>query len=81
MFLLQFAQIENEYDHVRGAFKGGAAERYIHWAGRMALAQKTGVPWMMCEQKDAPGEVVTLFYSYSFMYILFYLKKLWQSSF
>ncbi|CAO2815605.1 unnamed protein product [Amaranthus hypochondriacus] len=52
------SQIENEYDHVRGAFKGGAAERYIHWAGRMALAQKTGVPWMMCEQKDAPGEVI-----------------------
>ncbi|KAL2937121.1 Beta-galactosidase 14 [Bienertia sinuspersici] len=50
--------IENEYDHVRGAFREGAAERYIHWAGNMALSQKTGVPWIMCEQKDAPGEVI-----------------------
>ncbi|XP_056698961.1 beta-galactosidase 13 isoform X2 [Spinacia oleracea] len=52
------SQIENEYDHVRGAFRDGAAERYINWAGNMALGQKTGVPWIMCEQKDAPGEVI-----------------------
>ncbi|KAK9690766.1 hypothetical protein RND81_09G152900 [Saponaria officinalis] len=52
------SQIENEYDHVRGAFREGAAERYIKWAGNMAVAQGTGVPWIMCKQKDAPGEVI-----------------------
>ncbi|KAL9238396.1 hypothetical protein vseg_012824 [Gypsophila vaccaria] len=52
------SQIENEYDHVRGAFREGAAERYIKWAGNMASAQGTGVPWLMCKQKDAPGEVI-----------------------
>lgn len=59
---IALSQIENEYDHVRGAFRDGAAERYINWAGNMALGQKTGVPWIMCEQKDAPGEVVTFFF-------------------
>ncbi|XP_074312942.1 beta-galactosidase 13-like [Silene latifolia] len=52
------SQIENEYDHVRGAFRDGAAERYIKWAGNMAVAQETGVPWIMCKQKDAPGPVI-----------------------
>jgi len=53
-------QIENEYDHVREAFKEDA-ERYIQWAGQMALSQNTGVPWIMCKQKDAPGDVVNTF--------------------
>ncbi|KAL9244855.1 hypothetical protein vseg_018576 [Gypsophila vaccaria] len=52
------SQIENEYDHVRGAFRQGAAERYIKWAADMAVDQKTGVPWIMCKQKDAPGTVI-----------------------
>ncbi|KAK9690765.1 hypothetical protein RND81_09G152800 [Saponaria officinalis] len=51
------SQIENEYDHVREAFDEGA-ERYIKWAGNMAIGLKTGVPWIMCKQKDAPGEVI-----------------------
>ncbi|KAL9244854.1 hypothetical protein vseg_018575 [Gypsophila vaccaria] len=51
------SQIENEYDHVREAFDDGA-ERYIKWAGNMAIGLKTGVPWIMCKQKDAPGEVI-----------------------
>ncbi|KAJ8424862.1 hypothetical protein Cgig2_003149 [Carnegiea gigantea] len=51
------SQIENEYDHVREAFKEDA-EKYIQWAGEMAINQKTGVPWIMCKQKDAPGEVI-----------------------
>ncbi|KAK9677553.1 hypothetical protein RND81_11G151400 [Saponaria officinalis] len=52
------SQIENEYDHVRGAFRQGAAERYIKWAADMAVAQETGVPWIMCKQKDAPDTVI-----------------------
>ncbi|XP_057517920.1 beta-galactosidase 13-like isoform X2 [Amaranthus tricolor] len=52
------SQVENEYDHIRGAYRNGAAERYIRWAAKMAVAQNTGVPWMMCKQRDAPGEVI-----------------------
>ena len=49
--------MENEYDHVREAFDEGAV-RYINWAANMAIGLKTGVPWIMCKQRDAPGEVV-----------------------
>ncbi|XP_048492479.1 beta-galactosidase 14 [Beta vulgaris subsp. vulgaris] len=51
------SQIENEYDHVRDAFND-AAERYIKWAGTMAVGLKTDVPWIMCKSKDAPSEVI-----------------------
>lgn len=39
------------------AFKENGA-RYVQWAGRMAVGLKTGVPWIMCKQKDAPDPVV-----------------------
>ncbi|KMT01405.1 hypothetical protein BVRB_9g214140 [Beta vulgaris subsp. vulgaris] len=52
------SQVENEYDTIREAYRFGAAERYIRWAADMAVGQKTGVPWLMCKQKDAPGEVI-----------------------
>jgi len=29
------------------------------WAASMALAQNTGVPWIMCQQPDAPDPVVS----------------------
>jgi len=54
---IMMAQIENEYDHIRDAFDE-AAERYIKWAGQMAVGLKTDVPWLMCKSKDAPGEVI-----------------------
>ncbi|GAB2267879.1 hypothetical protein Dimus_002855 [Dionaea muscipula] len=51
------SQIENEYDHIRAAFKK-AGDRYIRWAGDFALSLGTGVPWLMCKQKNAPGQVI-----------------------
>jgi hypothetical protein len=30
------------------------------WAASMALAQDTGVPWIMCQQPDAPDPVVRI---------------------
>ncbi|GMH16362.1 hypothetical protein Nepgr_018203 [Nepenthes gracilis] len=51
------SQIENEYDHIKAAFKADG-ERYINWAGAFALSLDTGVPWLMCKQKSAPGEVI-----------------------
>lgn len=66
--------MENEYDTIREAYRFGAAERYIRWAADMAVGQKTGVPWLMCKQKDAPGEVVILFFSLN-MFLLYPFGK------
>jgi hypothetical protein len=52
-------QIENEYQHLEAAFKEEGT-KYIHWAAKMAQATNIGVPWFMCKQTKAPGEVVTL---------------------
>ncbi|KAF8410413.1 hypothetical protein HHK36_002942 [Tetracentron sinense] len=51
------SQIENEYNNIELAFKE-AGTRYVQWAGNMAVGLKTGVPWVMCKQKDAPDPVI-----------------------
>lgn len=40
-------------------YNGGApAMAYANWAAKMAVGLKTGVPWVMCKQDDAPDPVV-----------------------
>lgn len=51
-------QIENEYGTIQLAFKEPGTQ-YIQWAGAMAAGLKTGVPWIMCKQQDAPDLVVS----------------------
>ncbi|KAL5993161.1 hypothetical protein ACLOJK_014083 [Asimina triloba] len=51
------SQIENEYQNVEGAFHEKGPP-YVKWAAEMAVGQKTGVPWVMCKQDDAPDPVV-----------------------
>ncbi|KAJ7944137.1 Beta-galactosidase [Quillaja saponaria] len=51
------SQIENEYNTVELAYREFGT-RYIQWAGNMAVGLKTGVPWVMCKQKDAPDPVI-----------------------
>lgn len=51
------AQIENEYQHLEAAFKEDGT-KYINWAAQMAIATNTGVPWIMCKQTHAPGDVI-----------------------
>ncbi|KAF8406609.1 hypothetical protein HHK36_008698 [Tetracentron sinense] len=51
------SQIENEYNTVELAYKESGT-RYVQWAGNMAVGLKTGVPWVMCKQKDAPDPVI-----------------------
>ncbi|KAL6963710.1 Beta-galactosidase 13, partial [Sarracenia purpurea var. burkii] len=51
------SQIENEYNNVQLAYKE-LGVKYIHWAADMAVAQQTGVPWIMCKQKQAPSSVI-----------------------
>ncbi|KAJ7514717.1 hypothetical protein O6H91_23G056400 [Diphasiastrum complanatum] len=48
------AQIENEFGNGRTA----ADTKYMLWAARMAEQQDTGVPWIMCQQADAPGVII-----------------------
>ncbi|KAM0869000.1 hypothetical protein ACQ4PT_040959 [Festuca glaucescens] len=58
------AQVENEYgDYERGYGAGGKA--YAEWAASMALAQNIGVPWIMCQQYDAPDHVADVYTDHS----------------
>ncbi|PON61835.1 Glycoside hydrolase [Parasponia andersonii] len=50
------AQIENEYGFYEGAY-GDAGKRYAMWSASMAVSQNIGVPWIMCQQFDAPESV------------------------
>ncbi|CAI8586590.1 unnamed protein product [Vicia faba] len=47
------AQIENEYGDIMWNYKD-AGKVYVKWCAQMALAQNIGVPWIMCQQPDAP---------------------------
>jgi hypothetical protein len=51
-------QIENEYGNIDSAY-GSAAKSYISWAASMATSLDTGVPWVMCQQADAPDPIVS----------------------
>ncbi|KAG6417938.1 hypothetical protein SASPL_120135 [Salvia splendens] len=51
------SQIENEYGNIDSAY-GGGAKPYITWAATMATSLNTGVPWVMCQQKDAPNPII-----------------------
>jgi hypothetical protein len=56
---VQFSQIENEYGNIKKDHITDG-DKYLEWAAQMALSTNTGVPWIMCKQSSAPGEVVTL---------------------
>ncbi|CAH8363768.1 unnamed protein product [Eruca vesicaria subsp. sativa] len=47
------AQIENEYGNVIGSY-GETGKAYIQWCANMAQSLDIGVPWIMCQQDDAP---------------------------
>lgn len=51
-------QIENEYENLEANFEE-QGRMYARWAANMAVGLDTGVPWVMCKQKDAPDPVVT----------------------
>ncbi|KAG0455866.1 hypothetical protein HPP92_023654 [Vanilla planifolia] len=51
------SQIENEFGPME--YSGSApAKAYAIWAANMAVGLKTGVPWVMCKQDDAPDPVI-----------------------
>lgn len=51
------SQVENEYGNIDSAY-GSAAKSYINWAATMAISLDTGVPWVMCQQSDAPDPII-----------------------
>ncbi|XP_010243525.1 PREDICTED: beta-galactosidase 3 isoform X2 [Nelumbo nucifera] len=51
------AQVENEYGDIERVY-GDGGKPYAMWAARMALSQDIGVPWIMCQQYDAPDPVI-----------------------
>ncbi|KAI4386046.1 hypothetical protein MLD38_004016 [Melastoma candidum] len=51
------SQIENEYGNVASQY-GAGAKPYINWAASMATSLGTGVPWVMCQQGDAPDPII-----------------------
>lgn len=50
-------QIENEYGPVEWEI-GAPGKSYTKWAAAMARGLNAGVPWIMCKQDDAPGDVI-----------------------
>ncbi|KAJ9538809.1 hypothetical protein OSB04_031542 [Centaurea solstitialis] len=51
------AQVENEYGNVMRSY-GDAAKAYVDWCSRMADSLDIGVPWVMCQQADAPKPMI-----------------------
>ncbi|KAK7261372.1 hypothetical protein RIF29_27681 [Crotalaria pallida] len=51
------SQVENEYGNIDVHY-GAAGKSYIKWAASMATSLDTGVPWVMCNQADAPDPII-----------------------
>lgn len=51
------SQIENEYGPVEWEI-GAPGKAYTKWAAQMAEGLNAGVPWVMCKQDDAPGDII-----------------------
>ncbi|KAJ0594110.1 putative beta-galactosidase [Helianthus annuus] len=50
-------QIENEYGNIEESY-GQKGKDYVKWAAKMAVGLGVGVPWVMCEQADAPEYII-----------------------
>ncbi|KAJ0030611.1 hypothetical protein Pint_13540 [Pistacia integerrima] len=51
------AQIENEYGNMISNY-GEAVKLYIDWCAKMADSLDIGVPWIMCQESDAPQPMI-----------------------
>ncbi|XP_077219958.1 beta-galactosidase 15-like [Tasmannia lanceolata] len=50
-------QIENEYGNVQSSY-GEPGKKYLEWCAKMADSLNVGVPWIMCQQSDAPQPMI-----------------------
>ncbi|KAL3825641.1 hypothetical protein ACJIZ3_021670 [Penstemon smallii] len=51
------AQIENEYGNVISSY-GDAGKVYMNWCANMAESLDIGIPWIMCQENDAPQPII-----------------------
>ncbi|XP_021812274.1 beta-galactosidase 10 isoform X2 [Prunus avium] len=76
------AQIENEYGYYEKDY-GDGGKQYAMWAASMAVSQNIGVPWIMCQQFDAPESVINTcnsFYCDQFTPIYPNKPKIWTEN-
>ncbi|CAI0468984.1 unnamed protein product [Linum tenue] len=76
------SQVENEYGYYEQGY-GEGGKRYAQWAAKMAVAQNTGVPWIMCQQYDAPDPVIDTcngFYCDAFKPTAPHRPKIWTEN-
>ncbi|KAL1293149.1 hypothetical protein HN51_053772 [Arachis hypogaea] len=76
------SQIENEYGPMEYEL-GAQGKAYTDWAAHMALGLRTGVPWVMCKQDDAPDPVINTcngFYCDYFSPNKAYKPKMWTEA-
>jgi hypothetical protein len=50
-------KIENEYGNVIGSY-GNDGKEYVQWCASLAESYQIGVPWVMCQESDAPSPMV-----------------------
>lgn len=63
MLKTKLKQIENEFGNVISSY-GDAGKAYIDWCANMAESLHVGVPWIMCQETDAPQPMVLSYYYY-----------------
>ncbi|KAK7380656.1 hypothetical protein VNO78_33171 [Psophocarpus tetragonolobus] len=51
------AQIENEYGNIMDKY-GENGKKYVKWCANLAESYHIGVPWVMCQQNDAPDPMI-----------------------
>ncbi|KAG6595196.1 Beta-galactosidase 7, partial [Cucurbita argyrosperma subsp. sororia] len=49
-------EIENEYGNIKGSY-GQAGNEYVKWCADLALSYNLSIPWIMCQEDDAPQPI------------------------
>lgn len=70
-------QIENEYGNFIKKY-GDSGKKYIQWCADMAKSLNVNVPWIMCQQADAPSPMVNTPKPRSFMVCSKVDRSKWQ---
>ncbi|KAJ8754201.1 hypothetical protein K2173_002101 [Erythroxylum novogranatense] len=52
------AQIENEYGNVEWAY-GSDGYKYVNWCANLAEGYHVDIPWIMCQQDNAPPPMIS----------------------
>ncbi|RYR63753.1 hypothetical protein Ahy_A04g021513 [Arachis hypogaea] len=49
--------IENEYGNIMSSY-GDDGKQYVDWCSNLAQSYQIGIPWVMCQQDDAPDPML-----------------------